>query len=149
MMLQRGGVLQPRVLSRRWVIPDTPTLAKAPEDVGSARQFAIDAARLLANTRCHNVNVLDVTGISPITDFLVLATGTSPRQMKTAADEVEELGEPRDFRALSRVGDDSGTWICADFVNLVVHIFSPESRLYYDLDNLWGDGQKVEWRDPG
>jgi ribosome-associated protein len=103
---------------------------------------------MLADTRCHNVIVLDVTGISPVTDFLVLASGTSPRQMKSAADTLDDVAEPLAFRALSRVGDDSGTWIVADFVDVVVHIFSQEARLFYDLDNLWGDAQRVAWQRP-
>jgi ribosome-associated protein len=111
----------------------------------AARQFAIDAARMLADTRCHNVAVLDVSGLSPVTDFFVLATGTSPRQMKSAADAVDELGEPAGFRALSRVGDDSGSWILLDCVDVVVHVFGQESRSYYDLDGLWGDAQRVKW----
>ena len=113
----------------------------------TARRFAIQAARLAANTNCQNVAVLDVSGVSPVTDFMVVATGTSPRQMQTVCDEVEEVGEEQDFKAFSRVGDDSATWTCIDFVHVVVHVFSQDARSYYDLDGLWGDGKPVEWRD--
>src|SRR5688500_8810615 len=113
----------------------------------SARQFAVQSARLAANTRCHNVVVLDVSGISPVTDFLVLATGTSPRQMKTVCDEVEEMAEAQGQRAFSRVGDDSANWTCIDFIDVVVHVFSEDARSYHDLDGLWGDAKPVEWRD--
>ena len=91
--------------------------------------------------------VLDVSGISPVTDFLVLATGTSPRQMKTVIDDLEELAEGQGERALSRVGDDSASWTCVDFVDVVVHVFSQDARGYYDLDGLWGDAARVEWRE--
>src|ERR1700691_1078905 len=87
--------------SRRWNIPSSPAISKMTE-LSESRQFAIDAARMLSNTRCHNVVVLDVTGLSPVTDFLILATGTSPIQMKSAADEIIELGDPRGFRPLTR-----------------------------------------------
>lgn len=89
--------------------------------------------------------MLDATGISPITDYMVLATGTSPRQMKSVADDLEELGQSQKNRALSRVGDDSSQWIVVDFVDVVAHIFSGEARSFYDLDNLWGDAKVVEW----
>jgi len=115
-------------------------------DTKLSRQFAIDAARLLVNTRCHNVVVMDVTGISPVTDFLIFATGTSARQMKTACDEVQEFGAPRGFQALS-AHSDMGNWTCVDLVDVVVHVFSPESRAYYDLENLWGDGRRVNWQE--
>ena len=111
----------------------------------AARQFAIQSARLAANTRCHNVVVLDVSGISPVTDFLVLATGTSPRQMKTVIDDLEEMAEGQNERALSRVADDSASWTCVDFVDVVVHVFSQDARGYYDLDGLWGDAKRVTW----
>lgn len=111
----------------------------------AARRFAIEVARLMAHTRCHQVAVLDVSGISPVTDFMVLATGTSPRQMKTVADQADELGEARDFKALSRTGDTGGNWIVMDFVDVVAHVFSQDARGYYDLDNLWGDARRVEW----
>jgi len=113
----------------------------------AARQFAVQSARLAAHTRCHNVVVLDVSGISPVTDFLVLATGTSPRQMKTVIDDLEEMAEGQNERALSRVGDDSSSWTCIDFVDVVLHVFSQDARSYYDLDGLWGDAKPVEWQD--
>ena len=116
---------------------------RAPAITG--RQFAIDAARLLADTRSHNVVVLDVSAVSPITDYLVIATGTSSRQMKSACDAAQEYGEPLGHRAMFRSGDDGGQWIVMDFVDVVVHCFSQEARSYYDLDNLWGDAKVVDW----
>ena len=113
----------------------------------TARRFAIQSARLAANTNCQNVVVLDVSAVSPVTDFLILATGTSPRQMQTVCDEVEEAGEGQDFKAFSRVGDDSASWTCIDFVHVVLHVFSQDARSYYDLDGLWGDAKPVEWRE--
>lgn len=110
-----------------------------------ARKFAVDAARLLADTRCNNIVILDVSGVSPVTDFMVVATGTSSRQMKTACDELEEMGEPRNYKPLSRAGDGGSNWTCIDFVDVVVHVFSGDARVFYDLDRLWGDVPRVEW----
>ena len=101
------------------------------------------------NTRCHNIVVLDVAGISPVTDVLVLATGTSPRQMKTVGDQIEEIAAPQGFKPLSRASDQSFNWTIIDFIDVVVHIFSPEARAYYDLDGLWGDARRVDWSPPG
>src|SRR6187549_113312 len=101
-----------------------PTTTETQTD--NARQFAIDAARLLATTRCHDVNVLDVSGVSPITDYLVIATGTSARQMRSVTDDIEEMGTPLGYKALARAGYEGENWILVDFVNVVVHIFAPE-----------------------
>jgi ribosome-associated protein len=95
------------------------------------------------------VVVLDVSGVSPVTDFMVLCTGTSPRQMKTVCDDLEEMAEAQGERPLSRVGDDSASWTCIDFVDVVVHVFSDDARGYYNLDGLWGDAAGVEWREDG
>jgi ribosome-associated protein len=127
---------------RRCTIAIAEKPIRGEQQISAARQFALDAARLLADTRCHNVVVFDMRGLSPVTDFMVLATGTSPRQMQTACDEVQELGEPRGFRSLSRSGD-NGHWSCIDLVDVVVHVFSQEARLFYDLDNLWGDARQI------
>ncbi len=109
----------------------------------------MDAARLLANTRCQNVVALDVRGISPVTDFMVIATGSSPRQMRAVCDQAEELGEPQNFRALSRSGEDGGNWVVIDFVDVVLHVFSQDARQFYDLDNLWGDAKPLDWNAAG
>ncbi len=87
--------------------------------------------------------MLDVRGISPIADYLVIATGTSPRQMRTVCDEAAALAEQHDYSALSRAGLSGETWMLIDLVDVVVHVFNQQARLYYDLDGLWGDAQKV------
>ena len=121
-----------------------PTAAPASE---AARRFAIDAARLAAQTRCTDVVVLDVSRVSPVTDFFLIATGSSGRQMRAVVDQVEELGRPAGFKALGRHGHEGdSTWMLTDFVDLVVHVFSPEGRGYYDLDGLWGDAAVVDWQ---
>jgi len=115
----------------------------------TARNFAIEAARLAANTRCHSVVVLDMRELSPVTDFFVIATGTSARQMRTVIDDLEELAEKLDYRAISRSGYESETWILIDFVDVIIHVFNDDSRRYYDLDNLWADAPRLEWNAQG
>jgi ribosome-associated protein len=91
--------------------------------------------------------VLDVTGLSPVTDFFVIATGTSARQMRTVVDEVAELGERQDFAAFTRSGTEGESWMLLDCIDVVVHVFSADARQFYDLDALWGDAKRVEWND--
>jgi ribosome-associated protein len=122
-----------------------PKAASNPPPTEAARRFAIEAARMAANTRCTNVVVLDVSHVSPVTDFFVIATGTSPRQMRSAGEDIEEIGEPMGYKAFARSGFEGESWILVDFVDVIVHVFSQDARLYYDLDNLWGDAKKVEW----
>ncbi len=110
-----------------------------------ARQSAINAAKVAADTRCSNVVVLDVRGLSPVTDYFVIGTGTSDRQMRAVADAVEEAArETTGERPISRSVDEH--WILLDFVDVVVHIFSDESRHFYDLESLWGEAKRVDWK---
>ena len=110
-----------------------------------ARQFAIDVARTAADTKCHNVVVLDVSGVSPITDFMVMATGTSARQMRAVIDGVEEMAVPKGNPPYARSGLEGESWMVLDFFDVVLHVFSGDARAFYDLDALWGDAGRVKW----
>ena len=118
------------------------------EQAEQTRQFAVDAARMAASTRCHNVVILDVRGISPVTEYMVLATGTSPRQMRTVCDDLAEMAGQRGQRPLSaNLEGDQGGWMLIDFVDVVLHVFSQDARAFYDLDALWGDARIVAWEE--
>ena len=113
---------------------------------GGAHAFALAAAELAADTRCENVVILDLRGKSPVTEYFVIATGTSPRQMRTVVDEIVDLGKKTGFTAWQQSGYESAKWIVLDCVNVVVHVFDVESRDFYDLELLWGDSPRVDWR---
>jgi ribosome-associated protein len=142
---------RPRAARRATVVPtgDAAVAAAPRADDAEIRAFAVDVARMLADTRCHQVTVLNVAGISPVTDYFVVATGTSARQMRSAADAAEELGDDRGYRKLTRSGDDSANWILLDLFDVVVHVFTQEARSYYDVDSMWGDAERIEWERPG
>jgi len=110
-----------------------------------AREFAMAAARVADSRHCTDIVVLDLTGMSPATDYFVIATGTSDRQMRTVADEISEAGRNQGFRRFGRAGYDQARWVLLDFVTVVVHIFDSEYRDYYDLELLWGDAEKIDY----
>ena len=113
----------------------------------AARAYAIEAARLAANTRCHNVTVLDVRGLCPVADFFVIASGTSARQMRTVVDELQELADARGYSPIARSGYEGETWMLLDCVDVLVHLFNDSARHFYDLDGLWGDAKQVGWQE--
>ena len=110
-----------------------------------AEAFAVEAARLAADLNCTDVIILNVTGLSPLTHYLVIATGTSDRQMRSVAEEIAIEGKKDGFRRYGTDEDKAATWIVADFVEVVVHLFEPSTRGYYDLEMLWGDATTVSW----
>lgn len=111
----------------------------------SVEMFACHAARLIADSRFENVQVLDLRGVSQVTDFFVIGTGTSDRQNASVADEVKLLGELEGQSLFRMSGHDNSEWMLLDFVDTVVHLFLPHLRGYYDLESLWGDARRVDW----
>ena len=110
-----------------------------------AKEFAQAAAKIARERRCSDIVVLDLRGLSPATDYFVIATGTSERQMRTVADEVSQAGRQQGISRFGRAGYEQGRWILLDFVDVIVHLFDPEYRQFYDLELLWGDAEKVEF----
>jgi len=110
-----------------------------------AKEFAITVARIARDRHCSDIVVLDLRGLSPATDYFVIATGTSERQMRTVADEASEAGREQGMSRFGRAGYEQGRWILLDFVDVVVHLFDPEYRSFYDLELLWGDAEKIDY----
>ena len=117
-----------------------------PDNPAAARAFAIEAARLLNDSHCEGVLIFDVRGLSQLTDFLLIASGTSDRQIKAVGDHVEELARDFDMERLGTDRDESATWVVLDFINVMVHLFEPIKRAHYDLEMLWGDAPQIEWK---
>ena len=103
-----------------------------------------ECAKIAAEQNCTDITVLDLKGKSPATDYFVIATGTSARQLKTVADEISVQGKALGFARFGMAGYEQGEWILLDFVDVVVHLFSEKYRDYYDLELLWGDAKKVK-----
>lgn len=112
------------------------------------KAFAIEAARIATECNCTDVSVIDLRGKSPATNFFVIATGTSPRQSRTVADEIHAISKEHDFKRIGQAGYDLGRWVLVDYVNVVIHIFDAEYRDYYDLELLWGDAEKLKIDQP-
>lgn len=110
-----------------------------------ARQFAVEAARIAQDLKSEDVVALDLRGLSGVCDYVVIATGTSDRQMRGVADALSEYGKKIGQRPYGIAGYDSSTWIILDYVDVVVHLFDRDRRNFYDLELLWGDAPQVNW----
>lgn len=106
-------------------------------------QIVIDA---LEDIKGIDIIELDVRELTSIVDTMVIATGTSSRQVKALADNVEKKAKEAGFRPLSSEGRDSADWILIDFGDMAVHLMLPETRELYDLERLWS---KIPRREPG
>jgi len=102
-------------------------------------------ARSAAENKGRDVLVLDMRKITPIYDFLVIATGASRRQMHTIAEEVDDAMVAAGDRRMSIEGYESSKWIVQDYGDILVHVFDPASREFYALEELWADAPRVDW----
>ena len=115
-----------------------------PNSCESAKQLALAAARVIADTRGSDIVVLDLRKVTDVFDYFVIATGTSRRQMHAMADEVKHTirrdlqDEPRGVE-----GYEDGHWVVMDYGDVVVHLFDAGSREYWDLEQLWADASRV------
>ena len=120
----------------------TGTTVSTPSD--PSKEKALAAARAAIDKKAENVKILDLTEISGFTDYFVICSGTSDRQVQTIADAVEHSLRSQGSEVLSAEGYTDGRWVLMDLGDVVVHIFLDALREYYDLERLWADAPRVK-----
>jgi ribosome-associated protein len=114
-----------------------------------SRRLAATAARAASSKQADRITVIDVRELITITDYFVICSGSSARQVTTIADEVVKELKDRGVRPVRREGESGAGWQLIDFVDLVVHVFDEEARDFYRLETLWADAPVVDWeREP-
>ena len=118
---------------------------------GDARLPAVvrRAAQLTLERKAGDVVVLDLRGISPATDFFLLATGTSDRQVRSISDHVTRELRTGGTRPAHTEGAREARWVLIDYIDFVVHVFHPDVRSFYQLEALWGDAPRHEFAADG
>lgn len=102
------------------------------------------AVRAIQDKKGEQIQVLNLAGLTSITDTFVICSGRSPRQNQTIAQAVvDALGEHK-RKPLSLEGKQAGRWILIDYVSMVVNVFLPEVREFYALERLWADAESIE-----
>ena len=121
-------------------------MARRAEKSSAARELAVAAARIARDGNSEDIVVLDLRGISPVTDYFVICTGTSDRQLQTVADHIARYGKDIGQRVWRVAGLEKAQWVVMDFVDVVVHLFDQKHRAYYDLELIWGEVPRVKWQ---
>lgn len=112
--------------------------------MNTPKQIAAVAAKALDEKKGLGIKVLEISEVSTLADYFVVCTGTSNTHVKTLCDAVDEKVGELGEAMLHREGHRSGTWVLLDFGCVVVHVFTDETRAFYDLERLWGDGKPVD-----
>ena len=108
------------------------------------RELALKIAEILDKKGAMDIAVLQVDHLTSITDYFVIASGTYTTQVGSLADEVEFALSQKGIEPISTEGFDSKNWILLDYSNVIVHVFVPNTRTYYDLEHLWADGEPID-----
>jgi ribosome-associated protein len=113
--------------------------------VATAAPTWLIAARAAESKKAADIKVLDLTGITSFADYFVICTGANQRQIQAIAEEIGlRIKQEAHELPTSVEGYDQAEWVLADYGDLLVHIFSPKARQYYDLERLWRSAKTVE-----
>jgi len=104
-----------------------------------SKELAHLIAQLSLEKKAEDVLILDLRGITTITDYFVICSGDTDIQVKAISDNIIDRLSEQKIKVWHREGYESLNWVLLDLVDVVVHIFRPETRDYYNLEKLWGD----------
>lgn len=127
-------------------VPHHATERRTPNRLAVALERARICARIADDNRARDILLLDLRKATPLVDFFVIVTASSRRQSSAITIEIDQemkkLGEAK----LGMEGSEEGRWTLIDYGDFVVHVFSPEDRAYYALEDIWGDAPRLEWQ---
>ena len=109
-----------------------------------SKTLAIEIAKILDKKKAVDVRVLKVESLTVLTDYFVIASGTSTTQVGALADEVEYELSQKGIEPYTTEGFDSKNWVLLDYSSVIVHVFVHNTRTYYDLEHLWADGEPMD-----
>ncbi|HEU6447473.1 MAG TPA: ribosome silencing factor [Verrucomicrobiae bacterium] len=110
-----------------------------------SKKLALLCRELADNRKAENVVILDVRDLSSVTDYFVIASGTSEPHLRAIVDEITtKLRDDHDLRPSRTDGSVHGAWVVLDFFDVIVHVMRADVRERYDLESLWGDAARVK-----
>lgn len=112
--------------------------------MNQAKEMAKIAYEALNDKKGEDIKIIDISGISVMADYFLIANGNSDSQVYALVDNVDEEMQKAGYSVKQREGYGSGSWVLMDFGDIIVHIFDKENRLFYDLERIWRDGKLVD-----
>ena len=112
--------------------------------VDQAKEMAKIAFEALEDKKGENVCAIDISAVSVLADYFVIANGNSDSQVRALVENVEEKMHKAGYAAKETEGHRSGAWVLIDFGDVIVHIFDRENRQFYNLERIWNDGKRID-----
>jgi ribosome-associated protein len=113
------------------------------------RTLAVRAARAAAEKQGRDIRVLEVADLIAITDYFVIVSGGTDRQVKAIGEAVEDDLRKAGVKPIRREGERDLRWLLLDYADIIVHVFHEEDRAYYELERLWKDAPQIRWEPAG
>ncbi len=110
-------------------------------------KYAGIAYRSLEDKKGEDIRILDISNVSIIADYFVIASGSNTNQLLAMCDDVQEKLHKAGLDLRQMEGNRSSSWILLDYGDIIIHLFSRDDRLFYDLERIWGDGKEVDIAD--
>ncbi|MBD5541374.1 MAG: ribosome silencing factor [Lachnospiraceae bacterium] len=110
----------------------------------TSREIALAAIEALEDKKGEDIRIIDISEVSILADYFIIASGNNRNQVQALCDNVEEKLGRMGVVQKQIEGYDNGNWILVDYRDIVIHIFDKENRLFYDLERIWRDGKFIE-----
>ncbi|MBO5283529.1 MAG: ribosome silencing factor [Lachnospiraceae bacterium] len=115
--------------------------------MNTSKTMAKLAIEALEDKKAEDIRIIDISQVSVIADYFIIAGGSNRSQIQALCDNVEEKLGRAGYHVRQVEGYDTANWILMDFGDVIVHVFDKENRLLYDLERIWGDGRQVSKED--
>ena len=115
--------------------------------MSQSKEMARIAYHALSEKKGEDIKIIDITGVSVLADYFIIANGNSDSQVNALVDHVEEELHKAGYPLKQREGRSGASWILLDFGDIIIHVFDKENRLFYDLERIWKDGKDISPED--
>lgn len=110
----------------------------------NAKEMVKTAVAALQDKKGEDIRVIDISGVTVIADYFIIASGSNPNQVQALVDNVEEQMYKAGYDDPRVEGYNSASWVLLDYNDVIVHVFSQDDRLFYDLERIWRDGKEID-----
>ena len=112
--------------------------------VKNAKEMVKTAVAALQDKKGEDIRVIDISGVTVIADYFIIASGSNPNQVQALVDNVEEQMYKAGYDDPRVEGYNTASWVLLDYNDVIVHVFSQDDRLFYDLERIWRDGKEID-----